>query len=236
MEHESALHVARDLAESLRPAELDETLRQVTEAAVRLLPNVDFSSITVLSKDGLKTVAPTDERLVPVDEEQFRLQEGPCFDAATETPHVVSADLRNDERYPRYGPVAVAADIRAQIGVRLYDAPRSRGALNLYSTEPGAFDDTSSLSALFAHQAGQAIAYAHQITTLKEALRTRTVIGQAVGLVMERFGLNDERAFAFLKRLSSHRNVKMRALAEEFVHEAGAPDPLNVQRQVRSVE
>ena len=53
-------------------------------------------------------------------------------------------------------------------------------------------------------------------------MRTRTLIGEAVGLVMERFSLNDERAFAFLKRLSSHRNVKIRVLAEEFVDEANA--------------
>ncbi len=86
----------------------------------------------------------------------------------------------------------------------------------------GAFDDSSTLGALFAHQAGQAIAYAHEIATLSEAVRTRTLIGEAVGVVMERFGLSDERAFAFLKRLSSHRNVKLRDIAQEFVDEANA--------------
>jgi GAF domain-containing protein len=220
MENESATRLARDLAGRLQPADLDATLEQVTEAAVRLLPNVQMSSITVLTPDGLRTVAPTDGCLERVDEAQYRLQEGPCFEAATESQHVVCSDLRADRRFPRYGPVAVAEGIRAQIGVRLYDAPRSQGALNLYSSRVGAFDDTTALSALFAHQAGQAIAYAHEVTSLREAVRTRTLIGEAVGLVMERFGLSDERAFAFLKRLSSHRNVKMRTIAQELVDEA----------------
>ena len=48
-------------------------------------------------------------------------------------------------------------------------------------------------------------------------MRSRTLIGQAVGIVMERYDLNDERAFAFLKRLSSHRNVKLRLVAREIV-------------------
>jgi hypothetical protein len=113
--------------------------------------------------------------------------------------------------------------IRSQIGVRLFDSPKSHGALNLYSTRVGAFEDLESLSALFAHQAGLAISYAHHISTLEEAVRSRTTIGQAVGIVMERYNLNDERAFAFLKRLSSHRNVKLRLIAEEFITETQAP-------------
>jgi hypothetical protein len=122
--------------------------------------------------------------------------------------------------------MAVAAGIRAQVGVRLFDGPRSNGALNLYSRQVGAFDDLHSLSALFAHQAAQAIAYAQEIDGLGEAVRSRTVIGQAVGIVMERYQLNDERAFAFLQRLSSHRNVKLRQVAEELVEDAGArPKP-----------
>lgn len=222
MQEESVLRLARELAERLGPADLDATLAQVTEAAVAVLPNVQYCSITVLTPDGLHTAAPTDERLLALDEQQYRLREGPCFEAATEASHVISSDMRADPRFPRYGPLAAEQGIRAQAGLRLYDAPKSQGALNLYSTHVGAFDDSSTLGALFAHQAGQAIAYAHEIATLSEAVRTRTLIGEAVGIVMERFGLSDERAFAFLKRLSSHRNVKLRDIAREFVDEANA--------------
>jgi GAF domain-containing protein len=221
MDGESLLETARQLSERLEPADLDATLEQITMAAVQILPNVQYSSITVLTPDGLKTAAPTHELLIRVDEAQYRLQEGPCYQAAVTDEQVVSSDIRSDPRFPRYGVIAAQEGIRSQIGVRLFDTPKSNGALNLYSTKVGAFEDLGSLSALFAHQAGQAIAYAHEIGTLNEAVRSRQTIGQAVGIIMERYKLNDERAFAFLKRLSSHRNVKLRLVAQEIIDAAG---------------
>jgi hypothetical protein len=223
---DSLLETARQLSQRLQPADLDDTLAQITTAAVELLPRVHCSSITIMHADGrLTTAAPTDDVLLRLDGEQYRLQEGPCFEAATRQDQVVASDLEHDERFPQYGPSAVAEGIHAQIGVRLFDTPKAHGALNLYSKDVGAFDDLSSISALFAHQAGQAIAYAHEIGTLEQAVRSRQTIGQAVGIVMERYNLNEERAFAFLKRLSSHRNVKLRLVAEEIIAATGHAAP-----------
>jgi GAF domain-containing protein len=224
MNDERLLDVARQLADRLRPGDLDATLGQITAAAVEVLPNVHMCSITVRHQDGtLSTVAPTDDLLLRLDGVQYDLQQGPCYEAATDERYVISSDLGADERFPRYGDAAVSAGVRAQIGVRLFDSPRSHGALNLYSPNVGAFDDIESLSALFAHQAGQAVAYAQEIGNLSEAVRTRTLIGQAVGIVMERYGLTDEHAFAFLQRLSSHGNVKLRLVAQQIVDADEAP-------------
>jgi GAF domain-containing protein len=226
MTDDELLEAARSLSERLTPGDLDSTLEQITTAAVEVLPKVDYSSITVRHADGkLVTVAPTDQMLCRVDAEQYRLQEGPCYQAATDEQSVISSDLGDDPRFPRYGPAAVEFGLRAQIGVRLFDSPQSHGALNLYSTTVGAFEDVGSLSALFVHQAGQVIAYAQEISNLAEAVRTRTVIGQAVGIVMERYALNDQRAFAFLQRLSSHRNIKLRLVAQEIVESTHADRP-----------
>ena len=60
------------------------------------------------------------------------------------------------------------------------------------------------------------IDYAQEIQNLQEAVRTRTTIGQAVGILMERYKLTDQRAFAFLTRLSQDGNVKLRKLAEDL--------------------
>jgi GAF domain-containing protein len=218
MDEDRLLDAARRMADGLRPGDLDRTLQQITAAAVEVLPNVQYSSITVRHADGrLVTSAPTDELLLKIDEAQYELKEGPCYEAATNEAHVVSSNLSADERFPRYGPIAVDHGIRAQVGVRLFDTRSSQGALNLYSTRVGAFDDLGGLSALFAHQAGVAIAYAQHVENLEEAVKTRTTIGQAVGIVMERYQLDDERAFAFLARLSQQRNVKLRMVAEEII-------------------
>lgn len=221
------LETARRLSAALSPGDLDHTLSQITAAAVEVLPDVRYASLTVQHADGsIETVAPTDDLLCDLDAAQYELREGPCYEAAVETVHVISPNLAADERFPRYSEVALAAGVRAQAGVRLFENPKSQGALNLYSLNVGAFEDLGSLSDLFAHQAAMAIRYAHEIANLQEAVRTRKTIGQAIGIVMERYGLTDERAFAFLTRLSQHRNVKLRLVAQEIIaateQEAGA--------------
>jgi ANTAR domain/GAF domain len=218
MDQDRLLDAARRMADGLSPSDLDTTLRQITRAAVEVLPNVQYSSITVRHADGrLVTSAPTDDLLLRIDGVQYDLQEGPCYDAAVDQAYVISSNLGADERFPKYGPMAVENGIRSQVGVRLFDTKSSHGALNLYSRHVGAFDDLETLNGLFAHQAGVAIAYAHHVENLEEAVRTRTTIGQAVGIVMERYHLDDERAFAFLARLSQQRNVKLRQVAEELI-------------------
>jgi hypothetical protein len=212
------LAMAQRLAMSLTPGDLDHTLSRITAAAVEALPETDYASITILHADGrLETVAPTDDLLWGVDAAQYELHEGPCYEAAADAVHVTSPDLARDERFPRYAASAVAAGLHAQAGIRLFDAPKSRGALNLYAEKVGAFSDLGALGELFRHQAALAIDYAREIQNLREAVKTRTMIGTAVGIVMERYHLSDDRAFAFLTRLSQDGNIKLREIARRLI-------------------
>jgi hypothetical protein len=225
------LEAAEQLATRLRPGDLDATLDNITSAAVELIPDAAFASITVReSDDSIRTVSASDDRLLTLDETQYTLREGPCYAAATDTPYLVSTSLGEDERFPKYGPAAVESGIDAQAAFRLFDRRRSQGALNLYATRPGAFADLDGIAALFRSQAAVAIGYAAEVAGVKTALETRTRIGQAIGVVMERYSLPEDRAFAFLTRLSQHRNVKLRVVAEEIVTAAdpgtgGDPSP-----------
>lgn len=84
MSEERLLETARRLADKLTPGDLDATLSQITSAAVEVVPDVSMSSITVRHADGtLTTAAPTDDLLVRIDKAQYTLQEGPCYEAAT---------------------------------------------------------------------------------------------------------------------------------------------------------
>lgn len=222
MSEEQLVDVVRRLAESLTPGDLDHTLGAITATAVEVLPNVISASLTVRhADDRLETFAPTDEGLRALDAAQYELREGPCYDAASDTVHVIANDLETDARFPKYAAVALAAGVRSQAGLRLFENPKSQGALNLYSDRVGAFEDFETLGALFAQQSAMAIGYAQEVQSLKEALNTRTTIGQAVGIVMERYGLTDERAFAFLARVSQQRNVKVRLVAQEIIAATG---------------
>jgi hypothetical protein len=222
MSEERIVEAARQLSKTITPGDLDHTLSQITAAAVKVLPQVEYASITILHSDGsLETAAPTDDLLLGLDAAQYQLREGPCYEAAADTVHITSPNLAADERFRRYATVALAAGIRAQAGVRLFDGSKSRGALNLYARRVGAFEDLNSLRELFVHQSAMAIEYAQEIHNLQQAIRTRKTIGQAIGIVMERYKLNDQRAFAFLTRLSQSRNVKLRLVAEEIITATG---------------
>jgi hypothetical protein len=218
MEEHELVGAAEELAATLSPLDLDHTLSRVTAAAVEALPDVDYASITIRHEDGtLETVATTDQSLCDLDLRQYELQEGPCYEAATDVPYVSATDLGSDERYPRYGEAAVAAGVNSQAGIRLFDAPTSQAGLNLYSRRVGAFADFESVAGLFARQSATVIEYARELQALHEAALTRDLVGRAVGIAMERYGLSDHRAFALLTRLSHHHDVALAVVAQSIV-------------------
>lgn len=219
-EDAAMVEASRRLAAALTPGDLDKTLQRITAAAVEVLDDVDYASITVKHANGrLETAAPTDESIVELDAAQYELREGPCYEAAVDSAHVTAPDLANDDRFPRYAAAALAAGVHAQAGLRLFDTSAASGALNLYSKQPGALSDLGVIGHLFAHQSAVALAYARQVDQLHEAIQTRQLIGQAVGVTMERFDLDEARAFGFLTRLSQDTNVKLRTVAERLLAE-----------------
>lgn len=223
MSDDRLLDTIKRLADRLTPGDLDHTLEQITTAAVSVLPGAHYASITVKHEDGrLETAAPTDDFLLGLDAAQYELREGPCYSAASDELFVTSPHLASDERFPRYAAVAVKAGIRAQAGIRLFDIPKpsAQGALNLYSRDVGSFSEISVLGQLFVHQSAVALDYAREIENLQEAVKTRQAIGRAVGIAMERYGLSEDRAFAFLARVSQTRNIKLREVAAELVAQA----------------
>ena len=112
--------------------------------------------------------------------------------------------------------------LKAQLAVQLFlDEDGTLGGLNMYSTEHDDIDpEAADVAQLFAAHATLALDRANEITGLTQALESRTVIGQAMGILMERYQLDDRRAFAFLTRASSHGNIKLREVAQERVDQA----------------
>jgi GAF domain-containing protein len=217
-EQADILFASQALLQRLTPGDLDATLRSITQAAVEVLPQVQYASLSVRHHDGtLQSYALTDDLLAELDEQQYQLREGPCYEATHSDAYVVADDLSADERFQRYGAVAVQAGIRSQAAVRLFQNAKSAGSLNLYSRQVGALAEGQTLSRLFSHQAAVALAYSIEVKTLREAVESRTRIGQAVGIVMERYKVPEQQAFAFLTRMSQTRNVKLRLIADQLI-------------------
>lgn len=100
------------------------------------------------------------------------------------------------------------------------------GALSLYSIKPQAFDpEVVDAGYLFAAHVGVAVSQLKERKSLQSAIASRTLIGQAEGILMERYGIDGDAAFGALRRVSQNRNVKLREIAAELV-ETGHLDGL----------
>ena len=211
------------VARSLRfPLDQQETLEQITWAAATTVPGIDYVSLSVTGRDGtIKTLAPTDAVAVRADELQYKLGEGPCLAAVLAEPMVQVDDLGTDLRWPLYGPQATELGLRSQLAFQFRAAPNVRGGVNLYSDRPHSVGpDARQLGMLFASLAAAALGWSRRDEAMNEALQTRSGIGQAIGIVMERYTLDSDRAFSFLVRTSQTGNVKLRDVAAGIVADA----------------
>jgi len=201
-----------------RPQTVEEQLELVLGAAADTIDGVDAASISVLHRDGrVETLAGTDPLTFKLDQAQYDLNEGPCLEALRGEPFQRVDDMPQERRWPRYAQAAVAEGVHSQMAVELYADERSIGGLNLYSREAHAFDeDTRHAAWLFATHAALAMGRTRQAQNLNQALVTRKVIGQAIGIVMHRFELDEDRAFEFLVRVSRNSNKKLRDVASEI--------------------
>jgi ANTAR domain/GAF domain len=197
---------------------IEDTMALLTHAACQNVPSVDYASITIRHSDGrLETVGSTGEMPTASDELQYRYREGPCYEAVTDGMPTVTGDVAVDPRWPRYGPKAAELGVTSQFALEIFDRKDSRGALNLYARERNAFDGEDDLVRLFGVFAATVLGYAREVDQLKSALSTRAEIGRAVGIIMERYGLSQERAFEFLIRISQTGNIKLNRVAHELV-------------------
>jgi transcriptional regulator with GAF, ATPase, and Fis domain len=204
------------------PTDLESQLDVIVDVARNSMPEIDHAGISVAHHDGIvETKAATSELVHELDELQYSLGEGPCLHAIASDPVVVVQDARNDSRWPRFMNAAVERGLRSQLGLRLYLDEHSRGGLNLYSTSSDTIDpETESIAELFASHAALAMGRVRSGENLSAALASRTTIGIALGMVMERYGMDRNRAFSYLTRIASSSETKLRDVAEHLVAEA----------------
>ena len=224
---ESFLRQLADAARSMQgKSGTQETLDEAVEVATEIIPGCDLAGMSIVHRGGIDTPAASGEALRRLDELQFELKEGPCFDALRKHEVVLSRDLATDQRWPTWGPrVAQEIGVGSIVSYRLFTTEDTLGAMNLYSLTHDAFDpeDIYNGEALAVHVA-VALAAAQNVTHLETAITSRTVIGQAEGILMERFDLSPAQAFAVLRRVSQHQNIKLNRIAEELVLTRETPE------------
>lgn len=200
------------------PVQASDACRLITDVAVDRLSGVDFASICLTQgRQPVRMIAPTDPRVLEADRLQHELAEGPCLDVIKSMRAVRSPEMSTDSRWPLYGPKVAASGIAAQTTLPLPASGSLRACLNLYALTPGPIGGSAVVTDLFATHATVALSYSLQMHDIGAALERRKGIGQAIGIVMERYGIDEEAAFAFLTRASQTANLKLRSIAEQIV-------------------
>lgn len=205
----------------------DDALNGLVDVALARVPGTRWASITVQQADGFRTAVWTDERALAADRIQYELGSGPCVDASADDTVYHPDDLRTDPRWPDFGRRVVdELGMRSMLAVRLAnDGGALRGALNLYSDQPAAFDGQSqTMALLLATHASAVLETARQTDrsdNLERALETSREIGIGIGVLMTLHKIPREAAFDLLRIASQSTHRKLRDLAVE-VAETGA--------------
>jgi GAF domain-containing protein len=201
---------------------------------VRVVRGADVVSVSLLNDEGLlDTPATTDPIGVRLDELQNEFDQGPCLDASRRPGLGVfsSSDLGAGEVFDKWGPAAAELGIQSCLATGMFPAqePPRTGSLNIYSRRVGGLDEADRDAALIlaAHAstalAGRLATSRAELQTaqLKEALRSRDVIGQAKGILMERRDIDADEAFGVLRSASQSLNVKLATVAETLATRRG---------------
>ncbi|MEW1953199.1 GAF and ANTAR domain-containing protein [Terrabacter sp. NPDC080008] len=200
------------------PTTAVETLLQASTKAV---PGVRHVSISLVERGGaVRPLAASGQVSRRVEELQVMLREGPSVDVLHGDEPVVGLLVgcpQDAARWPELAPRLDALGLRSVLAVRMVWERKAVGVMTLAGdSREGLPCETVVLATALAAHAAATLGLARKAEQLELAMVTRQEVGQAVGILMERYGLTPEAAFAYLRRLSQNRNVKLRDIADQL--------------------
>ncbi len=195
-------------------SDLDAVWTRVVRASVAEVEGAEHAGITLLEAATVSTPAATDELVREIDAIQYSTG-GPCLTAALDQQAVVLVeDLTTDTRWPQFSASIAGLGVRSMLSFQLFTDATTIGALNLYAGIPDAFTvDSVDTGTIMAMHAAVAAAAAGRTDNLIIALATRDIIGQAKGILMERYKVTGEQAFDLLITASQDANRKLKDIA-----------------------
>jgi GAF domain-containing protein len=222
------LSLAQELAEITRLVEdddLETTLQRYVDRVVHTVDGCHHASITIDTKAGPETVAGGAEPLLAYLGGERLSEPSPILEVLSFREPRRLPDVGSDRRWPEFGTRMAKAGYFSALALPLDTRTEPAAAFVLFSREPDKFADTSyDLVLLFALQAGVVLdnASLYQdsqtlIRHLRDALGTRSVIGQAQGMLMHRHGYDTAAAFTALRTASQNHNTKLREVARLLV-------------------
>ncbi|TDC23162.1 GAF and ANTAR domain-containing protein [Kribbella albertanoniae] len=216
VDYSSAEAFAR-LASELQTVDgIEETVEAVVQFALQAL-SCKFASVVLIAQGRRpEVVASTDPVLAELYQEQIDAGAGPLLTAIVENAVVQLPDVSAETRWsPELISRLTALGIHSAVHLPLMVSGRSQAVLNLYG-ETFSPDDLA-VAHILARHASIAIASARHQETMLRAVDARKLVGQAMGILMERYDLDGDRAFEVLRRYSQDYNRKLRDVAQELI-------------------
>lgn len=203
-------------------------LTVVTSLAIEAI-DATGAGVTLVDRHGRKTTAAATDPVVGVaDARQYELGEGPCLTAWRDQALVRIDDMELEPRWPAWTPVAARMGLRSALSAPLVAGEDCLGAIKVYSRDPAAYGlRAERLLTMFAAQAAVLVANVQSMETaqrlgenLRSALRSRDLIGMGKGVLIERDGIDEVKAFAVLVGRSQRENKTLRDVAAELIQSA----------------
>lgn len=207
------------LARSLHveDAGLEPALQAIVTAAVDTVSAAQYAGVIVISQGKLVPQAVSGRPALVLDQLQQKLGDGPCIQAAQRQALICIDDMHGEDRWPEFAAGAVAAGVHSMLCVPLWVHQRCLGTLSLFAGHAKAFARRDErITGLFATLAAIALAEAQRTDQLRAALDNRDLIGQAKGILMERYRITGEVAFGYLSRASQNVNLKLAEVARHL--------------------
>jgi GAF domain-containing protein len=218
---------ARLALELHRGSGVEETIDAVLQFSL-LAVGCSHAGVMLARRGGrLEPAASTAPVVGRIDQLQLEYGEGPALTSMADRNDVglLVKDLALDERWPVWGPAAAALGLRSALALRLHTGGATMGVLELFHPEPDAFGaDEDALAHILARHASVAVATARHEASLWQAVDARKLVGQAQGILMERFAMDADQAFAVLRRYSQDYNIKLRDVADRLINTRNLPD------------
>ncbi|CAB4880719.1 MAG: GAF and ANTAR domain-containing protein [Rhodococcus sp.] len=212
----SLAQFARSLRDTHRS--MPQTLSEILRMAIRLIPGATTGCITTVNKGERTVVASTDPIAEKLCRLQYELDEGPIPTEVRHLDVVVSYDLATEPRWPQFAAMAIEAGFKSLSAFQLYSNADDLGALVLYSDVTGAFDaDAVAIGEALSAHAAIAMLSARDTEQFRTGLASRDIIGQAKGMIMERYDLDAVQAFDLLAKLSQQQNLPLHTVARDLV-------------------
>lgn len=230
---DSTVHFSEAVADvMIRVHRSGGALDEVVAGAVGVIAGCEHAALVVYDRnDQLVAQAVSSDATAPMIALQNEIGQGPCRDTAARNLITRAPDVPTDPRWPAFAPRAAQLGIGSMLCVPLTVGDHTYGSLSMASGTRGAFtDESEALAAVFAAHAAISMADARQLASLKEAVQTRDLIGQAKGILMERFKMTETVAFAVLVRESQNANVKLRLVCQDLCDTGQLPSERRAPR------